>query len=149
MKLINNLPTWEHEDFIMRNPMVDYKIDNIVIGWMIIDKDTDVPESFQMTFSKEELTRYLKVFDNLVSLAVGAIVSTIINESVSYITNYVDTHDFEYLNYEHTMDHVEFLSKLRFEVHTWFLHDNINILRSFEELIKEKLNEYEQSIRKS
>lgn len=149
MKLINNLPTWEHEDFIMRNPMVDYKIDNIVIGWMIIDKDTDVPESFQMTFSKEELTRYLKVFDNLVSLAVGAIVSTIINESVSYITNYVDTHDFEYLNYEHTMDHVEFLSKLRFEVHTWFVHDNINILRSFEELIKEKLNEYEQSIRKS
>lgn len=149
MKLINNLPTWEHEDFIMRNPMVDYKIDNIVIGWMIIDKDTDVPVSFQMTFSKEELTRYLKVFDNLVSLAVGAIVSTIINESVSYITNYVDTHDFEYLNYEHTMDHVEFLSKLRFEVHTWFVHDNINILRSFEELIKEKLNEYEQSIRKS
>lgn len=49
----------------------------------------------------------------------------------------------------HTMDHVEFLSKLRFEVHTWFVHDNINILRSFEELIKEKLNEHEQSIRKS
>lgn len=31
MKIIGNLPTWEHEDFVMRNPMVDYKIDNIVI----------------------------------------------------------------------------------------------------------------------
>ena len=111
----------------------------MVIGWMIVDKDTDVPESFQISFTKDELTRYRKVFDNLVSLAVGAIVSTIINESVSYITHYVDTHDFENLNYEHIMDHVEFLSKLRFEVHTWFVHDNINILKSFEELIKEKM----------
>ena len=149
MKIIDNLPIWEHEDFVMRNPMVDCKAGNMVIGWMIVDKDTDVPESFQMSFTKDELTRYRKVFDNLVSLAVGAIVSTIINESVSYITNYVDTHDFEYINYEHIMDHVEFRSKLRFEVHTWFVHDNINILRSFEELIKEKLNEHEQSIRKS
>ena len=139
MRIIDNLPVWEHEDFVMRNPMIDYKIDNIVIGWMIVDKDTDVPESFQISFTKDELTRYRKVFDNIVSLAVGAIVSTIINESVSYITNYVDTLDFEYMNYEHTMDHVEFLSKLRFEVHTWFVHDNINILKSFEELIKEKM----------
>lgn len=130
MKIIDNLPTWEHEDFVMRNPMVDYKIDNIVIGWMIVDKDTDVPESFQISFTKDDLTRYCQIFDDLVS--------TIINESVSYITNYVDTHDFGNMNYEHTMDHVEFLSKLRFEVHTWFVHDNINILKSFEELIKEK-----------
>lgn len=135
MKLINNLPTWEHEDFVMRNPMVYYRINSVIIGWMIIDKDTDVPESFQMTFSKEELTRYCQIFEN----PVGFIISKIVDESVSYITNYVDTHDFEYLNYEHTMDHVEFLSKLRFEVHTWFLHDNINILKSFEELIKEKM----------
>ena len=149
MKIIDNSPTWEHEDFVMRNPMVDYKIENIVIGWMIVDKDTDVPESFQISFTKDDLTRYCQIFDNLVSLTVGVIVSTIINESVSYITNYVDTHDFEYMNHEHTMDHVEFLSKLRFEVHTWFVHDNINILKSFEELIKEKLNEHEQSIRKS
>lgn len=141
MKIIDNLPTWEHEDFVMRNPMVDYKINNLTIGWMIVDKDTDVPESFQISFTKYELTRYRQIFDNIVSLAVGAIVNMIINESVSYITNYVDTHDFENLNYEHTMDHVEFLSKLRFEVHTWFVHDNINILKSFEELIKEKLNE--------
>ena len=149
MKIIDNLPTWEHEDFVIRNPMIDYKINNLTIGWMIVDKDTDVPESFQMSFTKYELTRYCHIFDNIVSLAVGAIVNMIINESVSYITNYVYTHDFENLNYEHTMDHVEFLSKLRFEVHTWFVHDNINILRSFEELIKEKLNEHEQSIRKS
>lgn len=149
MRIIDNLPIWEHEDFVMRNPMVDCKAGNMVIGWMIVDKDTDVPESFQISFTKDDLTRYCKIFDNLVSLVVGTIVSTIINESVSYITNYVDTHDFEYMNYEHTMDHVEFLSKLRFEVHTWFVHDNINILRSFEELIKEKLNEHEQSIRKS
>ena len=88
------------------------------------------------------MTRYCNIFDNLVSLAVGTIVNTIINESVSYITNYVDTHDFGNLNSEHTMDHVEFLSKLRFEVHTWFVHDNINILKSFEELIKEKINEH-------
>lgn len=84
MKIIDNLPTWEHEDFVMRNPMVDYKIDNIVIGWMIVDKDTDVPESFQISFTKDDLTRYCQIFDDLVSLAVGAIVSTIINESVSY-----------------------------------------------------------------
>ena len=142
MKIINNLPTWEHEDFVIRNPMVDYKINNLTIGWMVVDKDTDVPEYFQISFTKDELTRYCKIFDNIVSLAVGVIVNTIINESVSYITNYVDTHDFEYMNHEHTMDHVEFLSKLRFEVHTWFVHDNINILKSFEELIKEKLNEY-------
>ena len=141
MKLINNLPTWEHEDFVIRNPMVDYKLGNMVIGWMIVDKDTDVPESFQISFTKKELTMYCQIFDNLVSLAVGVMVNTIINESVSYITNYVDTHDFENLNYDHKMDHVEFLSKLRFEVHTWFVHDNINILKSFEELIKEKLNE--------
>ena len=142
MKLINNLPTWEHEDFVIRNPMVDYKAGNMVIGWMIVDKDTDVPEYFQISFTKKELTMYCQIFDNLVSLAVGVMVNTIINESVSYITNYVDTHDFENLNYEHTMDHVEFLSKLRFEVQTWFIHDNINILKSFEELIKEKLNEH-------
>ena len=142
MKLINNLPTWEHEDFVIRNPMVDYKLGNMVIGWMIIDKDTDVPEYFQISFTKKELTMYCQIFDNIVSLAVGVMVNTIINESVSYITNYVDTHDFENLNYDHTMDHVEFLSKLRFEVHTWFVHDNINILKSFEELIKEKLNEH-------
>ena len=43
MKIIDNSPIWEHEDFVMRNPMVDCKIDNIVIGWMIVDKDTDVP----------------------------------------------------------------------------------------------------------
>lgn len=149
MKIIDNLPIWEHEDFVMRNPMVDCKVGNMVIGWMIVDKDTDVSESFQISFTKDDLTRYCQIFDNLVSLIVGVIVSTIINESVSYITNYVDTHDFEYMNHEHTMDHVEFLSKLRFEVHTWFVHDNINILKSFEELIKEKLNEHEQSIRKS
>lgn len=142
MKIINNLPTWEHEDFVIRNPMVDYKINNLTIGWMIVDKDTDVPECFQISFTKKELTMYCQIFDNLVSLAVGVIVNTIINESVSYITNYVDTHDFENLNYDHTIDHVEFLSKLRFEVHTWFVHDNINILKSFEELIKEKLNEH-------
>ena len=142
MKIIDNLPTWEHEDFVIRNPMVDYKINNLTIGWVIVDKDTDVPEYFQISFTKNELARYCHIFDNIVSLAVGVIVNTIINESVSYITNYVDTHDFENLNYEHTMDHVEFLSKLRFEVHTWFVHDNINILKSFEELIKEKLNEH-------
>lgn len=143
MKIIDNLPTWEHEDFVIRNPMVDYKLGNMVIGWMIVDKDTDVPEYFQISFTKKELTMYCQIFDNLVSLAVGVIVNTIINESVSYITNYVDTHDFKNLNYDdHTMDHVEFLSKLRFEVHTWFVHDNINILKSFEELIKEKLNEH-------
>ena len=142
MKIIDNLPIWGHEDFVIRNPMVDYKAGNMVIGWMIVDKDTDVPESFQISFTKDDLTRYCNIFDNLVSLAVGTIVNTIINESVSYITNYVDTHDFGNLNSEHTMDHVEFLSKLRFEVHTWFVHDNINILKSFEELIKEKINEH-------
>ena len=142
MKIIDNLPTWEHEDFVIRNPMVDYKFGNMVIGWMIVDKNTDVPEYFQISFTKKELTMYCQIFDNLVSLAVGVMVNTIINESVSYITNYVDTHDFENLNYDHTMDHVEFLFKLRFEVHTWFVHDNINILKSFEELIKEKLNEH-------
>ena len=135
MRIIDNLPTWEHEDFVMRNPMVDYKIDNIVIGWMIVDKDTDVPESFQISFTKDELTRYYQIFEN----PVGFIISKIVDGSVSYITNYVDTHDFGNLNYGHTMDHVEFLSKLRFEVHTWFVHDNINILKSFEELIKEKM----------
>ena len=149
MKLINNSPILEHEDFVIRNPMVDCKDGNMVIGWMIVDKDTDVPEYFQISFTKKELTMYCQIFDNLVSLAVGVMVNTIINESVSYITNYVDTHDFGNLNSEHTMDHVEFLSKLRFEVHTWFVHDNIDILRNFEELIKEKLNEHEQSIRKS
>ena len=145
MKIIDNLPIWEHEDFVMRNPIVDCKIDNIVIGWMIVDKDTDVPESFQISFTKDEFTRYYQIFEN----PVGFIISKIVDGSVSYITHYVDTNDFGNLNYEHTMDHVEFLSKLRFEVHTWFVHDNINILKSFEELIKEKLNEYEQSIRKS
>lgn len=145
MKIIDNLPIWEHEDFVMRNPMVDCKVGNMVIGWMIVDKDTDVPESFQISFTKDELTRYCQIFEN----PVGFIISKIVDGSVNYITNYVDTHDFEYMNYEHTMDHVEFLSKLRFEVHTWFVHDNINILKSFEELIKEKLNEHEQSIRKS
>ena len=139
MKIIDNLPTWEHEDFVIRNPMVDCKAGNMVIGWMIIDKDTDVPEYFQISFTKKELTMYCQIFDNLVSLAVGVMVNTIINESVSYITNYVDTHDCENLNYDHTMDHVEFLSKLRFEAHTWFVHDNIDILKSFEELIKEKM----------
>ena len=145
MKIIDNLPIWEHEDFVMRNPMVDCKIDNIVIGWMIVDKDTDVPESFQISFTKDELTRYYQIFEN----PVGFIISKIVDGSVSYITHYVDTNDFGNLNYENIMDHVEFLSKLRFEVHTWFVHDNIDILRSFEELIKEKLNEHEQSIRKS
>ena len=142
MKRIDDLTTWEDEDFVIRNRMVDCKAGNMVIGWMIVDKDTDVPEYFQISFTKKELTMYCQIFDNIVSLAVGVMVNTIINESVSYIINYVDTHDFENLNYDHTMDHVEFLSKLRFEVHTWFVHDNINILKSFEELIKEKLNEH-------
>lgn len=135
MKIIDNSPIWEHEDFVMRNPMVDCKIDNIVIGWMIVDKDTDVPESFQISFTKDELTRYWQIFEN----PVGFIISKIVDGSVSYITHYVDTRDFGNLNYENIMDHVEFLSKLRFEVHTWFVHDNINILKSFEELIKEKI----------
>ena len=135
MKIIDNLPIWEHEDFVMRNPMVDCKIDNIVIGWMIVDKDTDVPESFQISFTKDELTRYYQIFEN----PVGFIISKIVDGSVSYITHYVDTNDFGNLNYENIMDHVEFLSKLRFEVHTWFVHDNIDILKSFEELIKEKM----------
>lgn len=135
MKIIDSLPVWEHEDFVMRNPMVDYKIDNIVIGWMIVDKDTDVPESFQISFTKDELTRYCQIFEN----PVGFIISKIVDGSVNYITNYVDTHDFEDLKYKNMMDHVEFLSKLRFEVHTWFVHDNISMLKSFEELIKEKM----------
>ena len=135
MKIIDNSPIWGHEDFIIRNPMVDCKDGNMVIGWMIVDKDTDVPESFQISFTKDELTRYYQIFEN----PVGFIISKIVDGSVSYITHYVDTHDFEYMNYEHIMDHVEFLSKLRFEVHTWFVHDNINILKSFEELIKEKM----------
>ena len=142
MKIIDNSPIWGHEDFVIRNPMVDCKDGNMVIRWMIVDKDTDVSESFQISFTKDDLTRYCKIFDNLVSLTVGTIVNTIINESVSYITNYVDTHDFGNLNSKHTMDHVEFLSKLRFEVRIWFVHDNINILKSFEELIKEKINEH-------
>ena len=135
MKIIDNLPIWEHEDFVMRNPMVDCKAGNTVIGWMIVDKDTDVPESFQISFTKDELTRYYQIFEN----PVGFIISKIVDGSVSYITHYVDTNDFGNLNYENIMDHVEFLSKLRFEVHTWFVHDNIDILRSFEELIKEKM----------
>ena len=98
MKLINNLPTWEHEDFVLRNPMGDCKAGNMVIGWMIVDKDTDVPEYFQISFTKKELTMYCQIFDNIVSLAVGVMVNTIINESVSYIINYVDTHDYENLN---------------------------------------------------
>ena len=57
MKIIDNLPVWEHEDFVMRNPMIDCKAGNTVIGWMIVDKDTDVPESFQISFTKDELTR--------------------------------------------------------------------------------------------
>lgn len=65
MKIIDNLPTWEHEDFVMRNPMVDYKIDNIVIGWMIVDKDTDVPESFQISFTKDDLTRYCQILSDI------------------------------------------------------------------------------------
>ena len=142
MKIIDNSPIWGHEDFVIRNPMVDCKDGNMVIRWMIVDKDTDVSESFQISFTKDDLTRYCKIFDNLVSLTVGTIVNTIINESVSYITNYVDTHDFGNLNSKHTMDHVEFLSKLRFEVRIWFVQDNINLLKSFEELIKEKINEH-------
>ncbi len=61
MKIIDNLPVWEHEDFVMRNPMVDCKPGNMVIGWMIVDKDTDVPESFQISFTKDELTNYCKI----------------------------------------------------------------------------------------
>lgn len=52
MKIIDNLPIWEHEDFVMRNPMVDFKPDNMVIGWTIVDKYTDVPEAFQISFTK-------------------------------------------------------------------------------------------------
>lgn len=135
MKLIDNIPTWEHDDFVMRSPTINYRIDNTTISWAIVDKDTDVPVYFEITFSMDELTRYCQLFEN----PAGLIITKIINESVSYITNYVDTHDFENIKYEHFMDHIEFRSKLRFEVHTWFVHDNINILKSFEEMIKEKV----------
>ena len=133
MKIINNLPTWEHEDFIIRNPMVDYKVNNMVIGWMIVDKDTDVPESFQIVFTQDELNKYYRLIGN----PVYYIMDKIINKSVNHIINYIRY--FENLDYEYDINHVEFLSKLRFEVHTWFVHDNINILKSFEELIKEKM----------
>lgn len=135
MKIIDNLPTWEHEDFIIRNPMVDYKVNNMVIGWMIVDKDTDVPESFQIAFTQDELNKYYRLIGN----PVHYIMNKIINESVNHIINYIEY--FGNLDYEYDINDVEFLSKLRFEVHTWFVHDNINILNSFAKMIFERMND--------
>lgn len=133
MKIINNLPTLEHEDFIIRNPMVDYKVNNMVIGWMIVDKDTDVPEYFQIAFTQYELNKYYRLIGN----PVHYIMNNIINESVNHIINYIEY--FGNLDYEYDINDVEFLSKLRSEVHTWFVHDNINILKEFEKMLKEKV----------
>ena len=57
MKIIDNLPIWEHEDFVMRNPMVDCKAGNMVIGWMIVDKEalSKAVDAFRYFLNKQKV----------------------------------------------------------------------------------------------
>ena len=48
MTIIDGISTWQHEDFIFRNPTIDVKDNYIMIGWIIVEKDTEVLNGFKM-----------------------------------------------------------------------------------------------------
>lgn len=138
MTIIDGIPTWQHEDFILRNPTIDVKFNYIMIRWIIVEKDTEVLNAFKMELNIDLLKNLCTYIDQS-----NHIMYTIINESIKWIVEYMK----DDVNFKDKMPSVEFSSKLMLEVHTWFVNDNKTILNTFENMIKEKFNE--QNMRKS
>lgn len=138
MTIIEDIPTWQHEDFIFRNPTIDVKDNYIMIGWIIVEKDTEVLNAFKMELNIDLLKNLCTYIDPS-----NHIMHTIIDESIKWIVEYVK----DDVNFKDKMSSVEFSSNLMLEVHTWFVNDNKTVLNTFENMIKEKFNE--QNIQKS
>lgn len=130
MTIIDGIPTWQHEDFIFRNPTIDVKDNYIMIGWIIIEKDTEVLKPFKMELNIDLLKNLCTYIDPS-----NHIMHTIIDESIKWIVEYVK----DDVNFKDKMSSVEFSSNLMLEVHTWFVNDNKTVLNTFENMIKENL----------
>lgn len=139
MTIIQGIPTWQHEDFILRNPTIDVNVNNIMIGWIIIEKDTEVLETFKMELNIDLLKKLCTLHIDISNY----IMHTVIDESIKWIVESVK----DDVNFKDKMSSDEFSSKLMFEVHTWFVNDNKTVLNTFENMIKERFNG--QNIRKS
>lgn len=129
MKIVDGIPTWQHEDFILRCPTIEVSVDNIMFGWAIIEKDTEVSETFEMTLNVD----FLKDLCISPIDPSNYILNTVINESIKWIVGYMKND----IDFKNKMLSDEFSSKLRFEIHTWFVNDNKSILNVFENMIKE------------
>lgn len=139
MTIIDGIPTWQHEDFILRNPTIDVNVNNIMIGWIIIEKDTEVLETFKIELNIDLLKKLCTLHIDISNY----IMHTVIDESIKWIVESVK----DDVNFKDKMSSDEFSSKLMFEVHTWFVNDNKTVLNTFENMIKERFNG--QNIRKS
>lgn len=129
MKIVDGIPTWQHEDFILRCPTIEVSVDNIMFGWTIIEKDTEVSETFEMTLNVDFLKDLcISPIDQS-----NYILNTVIDESIKWIVGYMKND----IDFKNKMLSDEFSSKLRFEIHTWFVNDNKSILNVFENMIKE------------
>lgn len=132
MTIIHGIPTWQHEDFVLRNPTIDVNVNYIMIGWIIVEKNTEVLKGFKMELN-------IDLLKNLCTLHIDIsnyIVHTIIDETIKWIVEYVK----DDVNFKDKMSSDEFSSKLMLEVHTWFVNDNKAVLNTFENMIKERFN---------
>ena len=132
MTIIDGIPTWQHEDFILRNPTIDVKDNYIMIGWIIVEKDTEVLNGFKMELNIDLLKKGLCAMSIDLS---NYIIHTVIDKSIKWIVEYVK----DDVNFKDKMSSVEFSSNLMLEVHTWFVNDNKTVLNTFENMIKENL----------
>lgn len=132
MTIIDGIPTWQHEDFILRNPTIDVNVNNVMIGWIIVEKDTEVLETFKMELNIDLLKKLCTLHIDISNY----IMHTVIDESIKWIVESVK----DDVNFKDKMSSDEFSSKLMFEVHTWFVNDNKTVLNTFENMIKERFN---------
>lgn len=132
MTIIHGIPTWQHEDFVLRNPTIDVSVNYIMIMWIIVEKDTEVLKEFKMELNIDLLKNLCTYIDPS-----NHIMHTIIDETIKWIVEYVK----DDVNFKDKMSSDEFSSKLMFEVHTWFVNDNKTVLNTFENMIKERFNE--------
>lgn len=130
MTIIKDIPTWQHEDFILRSPTIDVKFNYIMIGWIIIEKDTEVLKPFKMELNIDLLKKLCTYIDPS-----NYIIHTVIDKSIKWIVEYVK----DDVNFKDKMSSVEFSYNLMLEVHTWFVNDNKTVLNTFENMIKENL----------
>lgn len=102
-----------------------------MIGWIIVEKDTEVLNEFKMELN-------IDLLENVCAMPIDLsnyIIHTVIDKSIEWIVEYVK----DDVNFKDKMSSVEFSSNLRLEVHTWFVNDNKTVLNTFENMIKENL----------